>query len=152
MARSRVPVSHLTVIGLRNSVMELLDSPTPTEAEAKPTVLGYSRFDVGLNNQKLALFGLFCRAREKRLPVILPDFCVFNPATGHHTGVALNDVYPIEGLYRFARAFGVTILDAAPIDTITAWDCFIAGSSHVAAEGLRGLQSLTIWRHSSFAG
>ncbi len=104
--------------------------------------LGYTQFEVGLNNQKLALFGLFWRAREARRPLVLPAFCVFNPARGVHGLTTLDRVYPIEGAYRFARAFGIPIADTAPVETIRAWDCFLQGSSRMSIDGARGMAAL----------
>jgi len=119
-----------------------LAAGTDCAVQIEPSALGYSHFEVGLNNQKLALFGLLMLARDKRLPVVLPEFSVFNPALGVHGRTPLDSVFPVEGVYRVARAWGIGILTAPPIGTTGAWDCFVAGSTRVSAEGARGLASL----------
>jgi hypothetical protein len=104
--------------------------------------MGYKRFEVGLNNQKIALFGMVLAARETRRPVVLPDLCNFNPSSGAHAGVPFDQVYPVEGLYRFARAFGIEIRASPPIETVPAWDCFVKGSTRIAIEGARALAAV----------
>ena len=119
-----------------------MDANTEIVAQVEPTVLGYSHLDAGLNNQKLALFGLFLLAREKRVPVVLPEFCVFNPVDGVHGRVFLDSVFSEKEVRRFAQAWGIEVLSSAPVETIYPWDCYSAGASQIVAHGARGIAAL----------
>lgn len=104
--------------------------------------LGYAAFEVGLNNQKMALLGLLDRARQAGAAVVLPQLALFNPGLGVHGQAPLDSLFPVEPLYRFASAYGITIHDSAPVDSISSFDCFTHGSKLIAAAGLKGLVAL----------
>jgi hypothetical protein len=114
----------------------------PQAGDRQPAPLGYAQFEVGLNNQKVALCGLFLKARDLGRPLVLPDLCTFDPSSGKHGRTALDRVYPIEILHRFARAYGIGIVDAPSVDSVGAWDCFVEGSTYLAVEGWRGPAAL----------
>ena len=124
---------------MQGQALEAGTHPAPHPA---PAALGYRHLDAGLNNQKLALFGLFLLACERRVPVVLPDFSVLDPGRAVFGRTPLGAVFPEEEIYRFANAWGIEVLAAPPIDTIDGWDCFSAGASRLVADGSRGMTAL----------
>jgi hypothetical protein len=115
---------------------------TTTPPDQGVGLLGYPHIDLGLNNQKLTLFGLFCKAREQQVPLALPEISLFNPATGIHGKTTLDQVYPVEGLHRIARAFGIGIAATPPVASVDGWSCFVTGSERVALDAQRGLAAM----------
>lgn len=111
-------------------------------AAERSEMIGYAAFEVGLNNQKMALLGLFDRARRTGHPLVLPDLALFDPGRGLHGRMALDQVFPIEPLYRFARAHAIAIADAAPVETTAAFECFVRGSELITAAGRAGMAAL----------
>ncbi|MCB8877057.1 O-fucosyltransferase family protein [Acidisoma silvae] len=123
-----------------------------SEVSAPQQALNYNAFDVGLNNQKMALLGLFHKAKELGAGVILPDLSIFNPASGIHGQTSLDSVFPVEPLYRFARAYRIPILDDRQIETISAFECFTRGGSLVGAAGAKGMVALDEFSGHFFSG
>jgi hypothetical protein len=130
---------------------QVQDEETGRDRQRHP-MIGYSAFEVGLNNQKMALLGLFHQAREQGAAVTLPSMVSFNPALGIHRRIALDRIFPVEVLHRFARAYGITLLDAAPVDSVGAFDCFMLGSGLVAATGAKGMAALDDFTGHFFRG
>lgn len=77
--------------------------------------LGYSYNMGGLNNQKLALFGLFLKAhREGPRQIVLPDFLVYDMVSYNHIPVPLDQALRLDPLRDFAARHGIEILDISP--------------------------------------
>jgi hypothetical protein len=101
--------------------------------------IGYPELSLGLNNQKLALFGLFSMAQVQKRPLTLPQFCKFdamNEANRHL--VPLGEVYSVPHLKRFAGVFGLQIIDGPPAATQDGWNSFIAGCERHGRDAIQG--------------
>ena len=96
--------------------------------------LSYSYNNGGLNNQKLALLGLFLEGARTTSSIILPDLFNFDQASDKKETVPLRDVYRIEPLMAFAGRHGINIRPAAVTGEIGGWDFFAAGSQHIASQ------------------
>ncbi len=106
--------------------------------------IGYPNCGLGLNNQKIALFGLFYRAYKERVPLVLPEFAIFD-ATGKTGGtVPLDIVYSVESLKRFAAIYGIEIIDdpSTPYQDINGWHAFETGARRLTPDGSRGITAL----------
>jgi hypothetical protein len=74
--------------------------------------LGYSYNLGGLNNQKLALFGLFLKAyREGPRRIILPDLLVYDIASFKHVPIPIGRALQVGPLQEFATKYLIEILD-----------------------------------------
>ncbi len=100
--------------------------------------IGYPELSLGLNNQKLALFGLFSTAQVQKRPLTLPQFCKFDAVRGNHTLVPLGEVYSVPHLKRFAGVFGLHIIDGPPAETQDGWSSFIAGCERHGRDAIKG--------------
>jgi hypothetical protein len=102
------------------------------------TAIGYPELSLGLNNQKLALFGLFSTAQTQKRPLTLPQFCKFDAVNSNHQLVALGEVYSVPHLKRFAGVFGLQIIDGPPASTQDGWSSFIAGCERHGRDAIQG--------------
>ncbi len=104
-----------------------------SEASVLPAAtLGYTFNRGGLNNQKLALFGLFLRAfREGPRRIVLPDLILFDQVTFNHVRVPISDGFRLEELRAFAARNEIEILDHAPCGDRGAWDYFHYGNNYI---------------------
>jgi hypothetical protein len=124
------------------------DTPAADHPEPAKPELGYLYNNGGLNNQKLALFGLFVEARRTGAAVRLPDVFLMSqkvyleelPSVSqgilnvrNQDRASLNRVFDLEALRGFALRNGVAVSDAPPAGPVGGWDFFgSAGASLVA--------------------
>lgn len=92
----------------------------------------------GLNNQKLALLGLFVKAVETKAPIILPDlYNLDHTDESQCKTFKFQELYDIESLRLFASRHEVTILDQVDQETpeydVGGWEFFGVGAKHIAA-------------------
>lgn len=121
------------------------DEMVPSFSSSQPTsrnALGFPVLNLGINNQKYALFGLLKKAQLLNAPVILPNLSVFGAKYGNHQEVPFRNVFSVNHLRRFAKAFDLEILDHAPIATEEGWDCFIAGTHQMGQNAANGIAEL----------
>jgi hypothetical protein len=105
---------------------------------APTTPLGYPQLNLGLNNQKMALLGLFSKAETLQRPLILPNVSNFDAKFGRHSDVPLDHVYKADRLHLFASAFGLKIIAAPPVREEEGWHCFVAGAERMGRDAIRG--------------
>ncbi len=74
-------------------------------------VLGYNYNDGGLNNQKLALFGLFLTGLKTKKPIVLPNMNIKNISANTNTPIPLNDVFEISYIIEFAKKHNIVLVD-----------------------------------------
>jgi hypothetical protein len=99
--------------------------------------LGYSYNRGGLNNQKLALFGLFLKAfREGPRRLILPSFLVFDIASYNHVPVPFDQALQPGPLSDFAARHGIEVLDISPRGDQGGWDYFHSGNNYIPLAAL----------------
>jgi hypothetical protein len=124
LENNSLPFSGGSQIGLANAV-------------SRP--IGYGNCHLGLNNQKIALFGLFYRAYENRVPVVLPDIEIFD-ATGMTSGrFAFDRVFYIDNIRKFAGTYGIEIASAnSPYDDVNGWASFEIGARRLPIDASRG--------------
>jgi hypothetical protein len=116
----------------------LVEAASYSEERTHLEPIGYPELNLGLNNQKFALFGIFIKAHALKRPLVLPSFCNFDAAEGNHQIVPLDKVYSLPSLMRFADAFGLEILDQPPVQSENGWNCFIAGTDRLGREAIKG--------------
>lgn len=125
----------------------------PTPALTVRSSLDYLYNNGGLNNQKLALLGLFDAARRRRLPVRLPDLYLYDQAicaldAGEMKGtlaprrderrIRFDRVFDPAPLRDFARAQGIDLIDGPPTGEPGGWEHFQGGGAALAAPGRFG--------------
>lgn len=89
-----------------------------TDGGAPQNVLGYSHIDAGLNNQKLALFGLFLKAdREGPRRLSLPDFALFDQVSSRHVCIPLQRAFKLDPLRDFASRHDIDLVETSPRGT-----------------------------------
>ncbi|WP_207179622.1 O-fucosyltransferase family protein [Methylobacterium indicum] len=111
----------------------ILDFAIPDQA------LGYSYNRGGINNQKIALLGLFLAAvTEGPRRVVLPDIVIFDQITFVHKRVPIATAFDVARLRDFAESVGVAILDRPPAGDEGGWDYFHAGERHIAGAAASG--------------
>lgn len=96
-------------------------------------ILHYGYNPGGLNNQKLALLGLFLAARRAGpRRIMLPDCYAADPnmLSGHV--VAFDTVFDTNRVCDFAKKFDIEIVPGAPRDTAGGWDYFVAAHPHIS--------------------
>lgn len=93
--------------------------------------LSYLYNSGGLNNQKLALLGLFLSAREYNKPLVLPNMFVLDHVSKLPREVAFSSAYSLHDMQIFAERHDIEILDRAPEGEIGGWDYFRAGLSFI---------------------
>jgi len=99
--------------------------------------LGYFFNQGGLNNQKLALLGLFLKAsQEGSRPIVLPNLLLFDQITFNHVPVPLDSALQIAPLREFAARHGIEILDVSPQGDRGAWDYFHLGNNYIPRAAL----------------
>src|SRR5262249_52300758 len=88
--------------------------------------LGYSYNRGGLNNQKLALFGLFLKAvQEGPRRIVLPNFILFDIVSYNYIPIQFDQVWRSRPLRDFAARHGIEIVDISPRGTVdVSWDYF----------------------------
>ncbi|QRE73080.1 O-fucosyltransferase family protein [Methylobacterium aquaticum] len=109
----------------------------PTENTGQPLCYAFNRG--GINNQKIALLGLFLKAmaaEDRR--IVLPDIVIFDQITFIHKRVPISAAFDVGRLRDFAEAVGVTILDRAPEGDEGGWEFFHHAESHIARTAAAG--------------
>src|SRR3954468_23313440 len=110
---------------MRRPEREIGGSVTTEAGGYSENALGYSFNRGGLNNQKLALFGLFLKAYREGPPrIVLPNLVLFNQITFNHPPVPIDQAFHIGPLLEFAARHGLEVLDEAPRGDEGAWDYF----------------------------
>ncbi len=96
--------------------------------------LAYEYNEGGLNNQKLALLGLFLEASSAGQPLVLPSFYNLDHAGGARDVVPFGTMYDRDRFVSMLQGFGVEVVagDAAPGSR--GWEFFGAGAGHIATE------------------
>ena len=108
---------------MRHHEAPLLDGP-----------LSYAFNDGGLNNQKLALLGLFLEAQRTGRPLALPSFFNLDHTGGTRCPVGFATVYRQDIFLSFLRSEGVNFVDT-PVDPgERGWNFFALGAQHIAIE------------------
>jgi len=91
--------------------------------------IGYAYNGGGLNNQKLALFGLFKNARDTGRKLVLPYISIVDQIAGSHRPIALDAVFEVDAVTSFARRYEIAIADEdASSREPGGWDYFRAGA------------------------
>ena len=104
------------------------------EAPLSDRPLGYGFNDGGLNNQKLALLGLFLEAQRTGRPLALPSFFNLDHAGGTRDPVSFATVYRQDVFLSYLQSAGVISADI-PVDPEgRGWDFFAVGAQHIANE------------------
>lgn len=85
----------------------------------------------GLNNQKLALLGLFTQAKYYNKPIVLPDLWSTTSDDQTNSKIPLYNLYDTQKLHEFAQSEGRTILDTAPDGDVGGWHFFRCGCGHI---------------------
>lgn len=100
--------------------------------------LGYPYLIAGLNNQKLALFGLFLTAvREGRRRISLPEFVLFHQASSGRDTVPLERAFELEPLRDFAKRHDIALSKSPPEGTEQqGWKCFLDGTHAIGHAAL----------------
>lgn len=108
---------------------QLRPKPRPYD-DASP--LGYYYNLGGLNNQKLALLGLFVRAFELRRPIILPEMSVKDIASYTEYPLNFSEVFDIGRIFEFAKRHRIEVLTDNAADLPTGgWEYFGVGAGRV---------------------
>ena len=96
--------------------------------------LAYEYNEGGLNNQKLALLGLFLRACSSGQPLALPSFYNLDHAGGARDVVPFGTVYDRDRFVSMLETFGVEVVAADPAPGSRGWEFFGLGAEHIALE------------------
>jgi hypothetical protein len=109
-----------------------------TETSNLPdNTLGYFFNGGGLNNQKLALFGLFLKAhRDGPRRVVLPNVILFNQITCNHVQLPIESAFQINPIRCFAARHGIEILNISPRGDHGGWDYFHYGNFYIPCAAL----------------
>ena len=115
-----------------------MGSTMATENSSLPeNTLGYSFNRGGLNNQKLALYGLFLKAyREGPRRVVLPDVILFDQVTFNHLQIPIERAFQLDPLRNFAARHGVEIAPTPPCGDRGGWDYFHYGNNSIPRAAL----------------
>jgi len=106
-------------------------------SEKRSDVIGYGFNPGGLNNQKLALLGLFLAAFEKNVPVVLPAMGVKDLVANTDLPVPLGEVFDMSRLTAFARRYGIALSQEDPAQFQTSgWEYFFHGAGRCGYEAL----------------
>lgn len=95
-----------------NLMLTLHRDYRPPAAAPPSAVLGYGFVDGGLNNQKMALLGLFQAALEQSRAVALPRMCILDHVGQSRNTVPLDTVFDIGKLADFADGQGIPLVEA----------------------------------------
>lgn len=111
-------------------------------ADLATEALSYRYNGGGLNNQKLALFGLFLKAwRDGPRRVILPDLRLFDHRLSDLSNYGLitfNEALQRGPLRAFAARHGIEILDLPPQGDEGGWDYFHEAMNYIPRAALLG--------------
>ncbi len=126
-------ILHNTTSLDANTEFEKGDGCMTTETlTLPPDTLGYAYNKGGLNNQKLALFGLFLRAfREGPRRLVLPDFIQFDQISFNHIPVPISHAFQLDELRTFAARHEIEIVDIPACGDQGGWDHFHYGNSYI---------------------
>ena len=111
-------------------------------------IIGYTACHAGLNNQKLALLGLFVKALERSCAIALPELCNYSTATtAAVSGIDFDRVFDVSRLRAFGAAIGVPIADGREFEPVSFNDGFQLGNQEDRS-GLwdHGSVSAQFWR------
>ena len=114
-------------------------APMPRDVPALPgDVAGYFANTGGLNNQKLALLGVFLDGIATSRPIVLPYFTVLGGPPEGGRLIRLFDVYEQAPLLHLADACGLRVVQAEPTGGSDGWDHFRIGSDYFGNLGRTG--------------
>lgn len=114
--------------------MSNVQQQPPPDVPSPDAPLGYAFNEGGLNNQKLALLGLFLEARRTGRPLALPSFYNLDHAGGTRTTVPFAAVYRLDLFTTMLAESGVDVVEADPDPEARGWNFFGAGAKHIAIE------------------
>ncbi len=98
--------------------------------------LGYYYNNGGLNNQRLALLGLFLRAKEWKRAIVLPEMSIKNIAADSQLPAPLQDFFDLPRLLDFAQRHGIDVSLDDPANLPTGgWDYFAHGAGQFSRRG-----------------
>ena len=98
----------------------------------------YSYNRGGINNQKLALYGLYLQSvRKSPHRLVLPHLLRFDQVTFQHTRAPLSQYFDTRFLLDLAAAHHVEVLDVEPRGDEGGWDYFHHGNNHIPFAGAR---------------
>lgn len=100
--------------------------------------LGYAYNNGGLNNQKLALLGLFLEATRTGRPIALPSLFNLDHAGGTSAPVAFGSVYRTDAFLSLLDRFCIRLADTPPDPEERGWNQFGIGAGHIATEVSQG--------------
>jgi len=119
------PALHLTLALQR-------DYAPPATATPPPPAIGYAFHDGGLNNQKLALLGLFKAAHESDCAVALPRMSILDQVEMSRRPVPFGAVFDLASITSFADRYGIRISEAGPsIKGPDGWHYFAKGRQYL---------------------
>lgn len=96
-------------------------------------VLTYGHNRGGLNNQKLALFGMFLTARRTGVRrIVLPEFFAADPNRFSGRAVPFDQVFDPDRLRDFAARYDMEILPDTPPDDEGGWEYFNLASTYLS--------------------
>jgi hypothetical protein len=110
------------------------------EIDAVP--LGYDVANLGLNNQKIALLGLFAKALHSTKSLVLPSLCNFDSLAARHTKVSLRLAFSEDHLFTFGRAYGIDVHVDRTFEDADGWGCFCFGTGKLGKDMIGGLEAL----------
>lgn len=102
-------------------------------ADTHHEILSYGHNRGGLNNQKMALLGMFLTARRTGVRrVILPEFFSTDPNRFSGRALPFDSVFDMSRLRDFAAGYGIEIVPDAPVDEEGGWDYFNIASRYLS--------------------
>lgn len=113
-------------------------------------MLGYDWNDGGINNQKLALLGLFIEGWKHKTPIYLPKIHSKDQHDKRSEEFPLGDIFWLGPIVDFADRWGIVIADTPKetkyVDRIDrcGWNFFGAGTGHLASVHHKGNLALDI--------
>lgn len=119
-------VGELTGAGPGGHWLRVLASPDVD-------VLTYGHNRGGLNNQKLALLGMFLTARRTGVRrIILPEFFSADPNRFSGRAVPFDQVFNAARVAEFAARYDLEVVPDTPPDDEGGWDFFNAASTYIS--------------------
>lgn len=101
----------------------------PPKAYTEQAPLGYYYNNGGLNNQRVALLGLFLRAKEWQRAIVLPEMSIKNIANNSENPAVLMDFFNLDAVLALATRHGIDIVRDDPAEWPTGgWDYFNRGA------------------------
>ena len=102
----------------------LMDGGRAARAPDVRDVLGYLYNHGGLNNQKMALIGLFLSGIKERQPINLPYIHNRDQTTDQELVVRIEEIFDLDRILEFAALHNLTVLKQCPSGERGGWDYF----------------------------